>query len=141
MFYNIIVNHTNRIEEKTYNFLPYRLCQCRRCKSLSDPLISGSHSHQASKMSLSMSLVTLPNPRASFLPPPYLSAAWPLYAPNTVFLDLLNLLIAPSPLPLPPLYWLFSTWLQDDSFLGLHPKSSASSTHFCEQPVHRDDFR
>ena len=110
-------------------------------KSLSDLLISGSHSHQASKMSLSMSLVTLPNPRASFLPPPYLSAAWPLYAPNTVFLDLLNLLIALSPLPLPPLYWLFSTWLQDDSFLGLHPKSSAFSTHFCEQLVHRDDFR
>lgn len=47
-------------------------------KSLFDPLISGSHSHHTSKMSLSMSLVTLPNPRASSLPPPYLSAAWPL---------------------------------------------------------------
>lgn len=57
-------------------------------KSLFDPLISGSHSHHASKMSLSMSLVTLPNPRASSLPPPYLSAAWPLCSEH--FLDLLN---------------------------------------------------
>lgn len=110
-------------------------------KSLSDLLISGSHSHEASKMSLSMSLVMLPNPRASFLPPPYLLAAWPLYAPNTVFLDLLNLCVAPSPLPLSRLYWLFATWRQDDSFLGLHPKSSAFSTHFYEQLAHRDDFR